>query len=417
MIIINERNNVVPNTVEIVEQELVKKYVKPDDRVLELGARYGAVSITTNKILNDKKKHYVVEPDSKVWNALETNMKENNCDFNIIKGVIGEKRYKVCGSNYSTYTQEDPTSTLQSYKIPDIDFNTLIVDCEGYLETFYFENVEFFKTLDKIILEADEIERCDYEKVFTEFKKLGFTQIEKIKEPTCNNMYHYVFEKQNPKLLFCSLSNRPLLSGPMFKTLKQYCDRHNYKCILEDDVLDTSRAESWSKILLLQREMKNNPDVDTLVWIDDDILITRQDLKFENLIKPYPYEHVLVSADVVWSPFNCGVMVVKNDESTYQLLQRIWDMCDEEEYTYFKYNGLWEQDILVRYCRQLSLMNPNQTIPVTIIPHNIIQSFHRDIDLPEKNKWKVGHFAAHFTGMSLEKRIQYRDEVLNYFEN
>lgn len=418
MKIINEKNRIVPNTVEIVEQELVKKYVKPDDRVLELGARYGAVSVTTNKILNDnsKQKHYVVEPDAKVWNALETNMKENNCNFNIIKGVIGEKKYKVCGSNYSTYTEEDPNSTLESYKIPDVDFNTLIVDCEGYLETFYFENVEFFKTLDKIILEADEIERCDYEKVFAEFKKQGFTQIEKIKEPTCNNMYHYVFERQKESLLFCSLSDRPLLSGPMFKTLKQYCDRHKYKCVLEDNLLDSDRAASWSKIKLLQREMKANPDIDTLVWIDDDILITREDLRFEELIKPYPFEHILVSADVVWSPFNCGVLVVKNDDSTYRLLEYIWNMCEEEEYKYFKHNGLWEQDVLVRYCRMLKLMNPNQDSPVTIIPHNIIQSFHRDHDLPEKNKWKLGHFSAHFTGMSMEKRIQYRDEVLKYFE-
>ncbi len=421
MKIINEKNRIVPNTIEIVEQELVKKYVKPTDRVLELGARYGAVSVTTNKILNDesKKKHYVVEPDAKVWNALETNMKENNCDFNIIKGVIGKKKYTVCGSNYSTYTQEDPNSNLESYNIPNVDFNTLIVDCEGYLETFYFENVNFFSKLDKIILEADEIERCDYEKVFTEFKKQGFTQIEKIKEPTCNNMYHYVFERllQKPKLLFCSLSDRPILSGPMFKNLKQYCDRHNYKCVLEDDVLTTDRAPSWSKILLLQREMKNNPDIDILVWIDDDILLTRQDVRFEDLIEPYPFENVLVSADVVWSPFNCGVLVVKNDESTFKFLQRIWDMCDEEEYTYFKYEGLWEQDVMVRYCRQIKLLNPNVELPVTIIPHNIIQSFYRDHDLPEKNKWKVGDFSAHFTGMSLEKRIQHRDEVLNYFKN
>jgi len=226
---------------------------------------------------------------------------------------------------------------LDGSEAPDVDFNILIVDCEGYLETFYFENVEFFKTLDKIILEADEIERCDYEKVFAEFKKQGFTQIEKIKEPTCNNMYHYVFDRQKESLLFCSLSDRPLLSGPMFKTLKQYCDRHKYKCVLEDNVLDSDRAASWSKIKLLQREMKANPDIDTLVWIDDDILITREDIRFEELIKPYPFEHILVSADVVWSPFNCGVLVVKNDESTYRLLQYIWDMCEEEEYKYFKF--------------------------------------------------------------------------------
>ena len=412
MKIIDEKNRVVPNTIEIVEQELVKKYVKPDDRVLELGARYGAVSVTTNKILNDISKHYVVEPDASVWNALETNMKNNDCNFNIIKGVIGEKKYSVCGSNYSTYTQEDPNSTLESHKIPDINFNTLIVDCEGYLETFYFENVNFFSKLEKIILEADEIERCDYEKVFAEFKKQGFTQIECIKEPTCENMYHYVFCKEPvPSLLFCSLSDRPTLSQPMFETLKQYCDKHNYKCVLENDILCDDRAPSWSKIKLLQREMKANPNIDTLVWIDDDILITNKDIKFEELIKDYPYQNILVSADVVWSPFNCGVMVVRNDQETYDFLQEIWDLCDQEEYQYYKFNGLWEQDVMVRYCRMVSLMNSNQN-HVKVIPHNIIQSFYRDHDLPLENKWKKGDFSAHFTGMSLDKRIQMRDEVI-----
>lgn len=219
------------------------------------------------------------------------------------------------------------------------------------------------------------------------------------------------------KLLFCSLSDRPILSEPMFKSLKEYCDRHDYKCVLENNTLTNERSPAWSKILLLQREMKANPDIDTLVWIDDDILITRQDIRFEELIKNYPFEHVLVSADVVYSPFNTGVMVIKNDEATYQFLQQIWDICEEEEFNYFKFNGLWEQDVMVRYCRMISLMNPNQDSPVTIIPHNIIQSFHRDHTLPPDKKWKLGHFAAHFTGMSLEKRIQYRDEVLNYFKN
>lgn len=232
-----------------------------------------------------------------------------------------------------------------------------------------------------------------------------------------DNRGFVVFQKTNPKLLFCSLSDRPILSEPMFKSLKEYCDRHDYKCVLENNTLTNERYPSWSKILLLQREMKANPNIDTLVWIDDDILITRQDIRFEELIKNYPFEHVLVSADVVYSPFNAGVLVVKNDEATYQFLQQIWDICEEEEFKYFKFNGLWEQDVMVRYCRMISLMNPNQDSPVTIIPHNIIQSFHRDHTLPPDKKWKLGHFAAHFTGMSLEKRIQYRDEVLNYFKN
>ena len=53
------------------EQIDAKQYIHPDDKVLELGARYGGVSITINKILNDKTKHVAVEPDPIVWEALE----------------------------------------------------------------------------------------------------------------------------------------------------------------------------------------------------------------------------------------------------------------------------------------------------------------------------------------------------------
>jgi hypothetical protein len=212
------------------------------------------------------------------------------------------------------------------------------------------------------------------------------------------------------RILFCSLSDRPILSKPMFDKLQQYCDRHNYKCVLEDKILDESRAPSWSKVRLLQREMKANPDCDIIVWIDDDILITRQDIKFEELIQPYPFDNILVSEDVVWSPINCGVLVCKNNQVTYDYLEEIWELC--EQYPEKKFGGLWEQDIMVTHAR----MTTNKKLRLTVIPHNIIQSFYRDHDLPPEKKWRMGHFSAHFTGMSLEKRIDMRDQVLKFLK-
>ena len=216
------------------------------------------------------------------------------------------------------------------------------------------------------------------------------------------------------RILFCSLSDRPILSKPMFDKLQEYCNRHNYKCVLENKSLDESRAPAWSKIRLLQREMKANPYYDLIVWIDDDILITRQDIKFDELIKPYPFENILVSEDVVWSPINTGVLVCKNNQETYDYLEEIWELC--EQYPEKKFTGLCEQDIMVTHARITSLMNPNQKLQLTVIPHNIIQSFYRDHDLPAEKRWKLGHFSAHFTGMNLDRRIQLRDEILNYFK-
>ena len=191
----DEKGKLVNCNAEIVEQNLVKTYVKPDDKVLELGARYGSVSIVTNKIINDKSSHYVVEPDSAVWEALQTNMKLNDCNFNIIKGVISKKKLNVCQNNYSTYTYEDQESPIQRYEIPEINFNVLIVDCEGFFETFYNENKSFFKNLKTIIFESDEPERCNYDYLLEEFSNLGFKIVKCIEEPTCKNMFHYVLQK------------------------------------------------------------------------------------------------------------------------------------------------------------------------------------------------------------------------------
>jgi FkbM family methyltransferase len=361
--------------IEHIEQRLAQKYIEPNDKVLELGARYGSVSIVTNKIINDKSSHYVVEPDSEVWNCLQKNMELNDCRFNIIKGIISNKKYSLTGSNYAKRSIENKNSNIKSYPLPNINFNVLIADCEGFLETFYDENPTLFQSLDKMILEFDEPRNCNYSRLKQEFFNLGFVIKEEINH---YGLYHYVFTKPKltPKMLFCSLSDRPELSQPMFNALQNYCNKWNYKCVLENKVLSTERAPSWSKIILLQRAMKENPNIETIVWIDDDILITNENKQFEDLIKDYPFNNILVSADVIWSPINCGILVCKNNQETYDYLDTIWELC--EQYPEKKWNGLWEQDIMVIHAQMNSVLNPNEKIPLVIIPHNIIQSFHRD---------------------------------------
>lgn len=50
-------------TLETEEQELAKKYIEPNDIVLELGARYGTVSCAINGKLANKKIRYL-------WNQM-----------------------------------------------------------------------------------------------------------------------------------------------------------------------------------------------------------------------------------------------------------------------------------------------------------------------------------------------------------
>jgi len=207
------------------------------------------------------------------------------------------------------------------------------------------------------------------------------------------------------RILFCSLSDRPEFSGPIYDKLKEYCSYHNYKCVIEDKVLDDSRAPPWSKILLLQREMKNNEDYDYIIWIDDDILITDKNKKFEEFIEKYSSAHdIFVSEDAMKSyPMNTGIIVCKNKNETLKYLEHIWELC--EKYPHSKNGGLWEQDVMTR--------DYETNKYVRIIPYRTIQSFYRT----QNKDWSPTDFSAHFTGMPIETRIKMRDEVIERIKN
>lgn len=174
------------NHFEIDEQYLAKHFVKENDVVLELGARYGAVSCTVNEILNNKNNQVVVEPDARVWNILEKNKSFNNCKFNIVKGFLSRKKLSLDNldsyQGYSTSSIEDSQSQIPSYTLEEIEqkynlkFNVLLADCEGFLETFFDENPTFYDNLRLIHFEADSPERCNYDKIRKTLAGKGFRQ-------------------------------------------------------------------------------------------------------------------------------------------------------------------------------------------------------------------------------------------------
>ena len=170
------------------EQELANQYILENDIVLELGARYGSVSCIINSKLNNKKNQVVVEPDDRVWNALEINKNNNKCEFNIVKGFISNKKLDLinldcyCGGYGATFVESDDTK-IQSYSLDEITtkynlkFNVLVADCEGFLEVFFDENPFFYDNLRLIIFEADYPEKCNYNKIVNKLIEKKFNKI------------------------------------------------------------------------------------------------------------------------------------------------------------------------------------------------------------------------------------------------
>lgn len=175
--------------IEVTEQKLASKYVKENDIVLELGARYGSVSCAINLILNNKKNQVVVEPDSRVWSALEYNRKINNCDFNIVKGTISNDKYSLtnlnlCFNGYGSTCVKDTNSTINNFSLHQVKemyniekFSVLVADCEGFLETFLSENPEIYDTIRLLIFEADYKEKCNYNNIENELKLRNFKNL------------------------------------------------------------------------------------------------------------------------------------------------------------------------------------------------------------------------------------------------
>jgi len=191
--------------VERKEQILSEQFINPNAVVLELGARYGTVSCVINKILNDKNNQVSVEPDQRVWEALENNMKTNDCSFNIIKGFISNKKMSLenldCWYGYGSSSVEDTNSTIPSFTLEYAEqlvgkqFDTVVADCEGFLEQFFNENPRMYSQIKTIIFEKDYPKVCDYDLIKRNLTANGLRLVGGISEKTGKPLFREAWQK------------------------------------------------------------------------------------------------------------------------------------------------------------------------------------------------------------------------------
>jgi FkbM family methyltransferase len=172
---------------EVKEQLQANTYIEPNCIVLELGARYGTVSCIINKKLSHPLNQVVVEPDQRVWQVLEENMILNNCNFHIVKGFVSNTPMNLINHTndlYATTSIKSISSSIKSYTLNEIEtmynlkFNTLVADCEGFLEQFFDENPNFYEQLNLVMFEKDFPNKCDYNKIKAKLLLYGFECIE-----------------------------------------------------------------------------------------------------------------------------------------------------------------------------------------------------------------------------------------------
>ena len=192
---------------ESSEIQLCKKYLKPTDTILELGACIGVVSCVTNAMLDRPQDHVVVEANPETAKVLRLNKEKNGSKFGIENCLVfrthSGKFYPAGGAPQSGSTiihndnleEEDknqfdfdfvqlPVVTVEALeKKYHKKFNTLVMDIEGGEFQFIKENIDFFGQLDLAIIEFHhrfKIKGCDdvdYDEASKILKSCGLVEL------------------------------------------------------------------------------------------------------------------------------------------------------------------------------------------------------------------------------------------------
>ena len=171
---------------EIFEDDIYERFfeVEEGDVVVDLGASLGPF---TYKILpKNPKQCYVVEPLSYQIDVLHKNVGRDN--VKIIQGAITDK--KKIEISWDNITESVPTFTFKEFleenNIKHIDF--LKCDCEGgEYDVFQQSNIEFLKTIPKIVTEFhmrndDNFHKCKFrwfrDNIFPQFDNIQIYSVD-----------------------------------------------------------------------------------------------------------------------------------------------------------------------------------------------------------------------------------------------
>lgn len=163
---------------EAEERALIRKFLRADDRVLELGACLGIVSCVTNKLLADKTRHVVVEGNPFCLPAIHRNRQHNGCGFLVENAAVSNEReatfylhpvYVVGGTTQrkSELPVRVPARSLAELDSRHGPFTTLIMDIEGSELEIFSASPEILRRYRLVIVElhdwaigADGVQRC-----------------------------------------------------------------------------------------------------------------------------------------------------------------------------------------------------------------------------------------------------------------
>jgi FkbM family methyltransferase len=147
---------------ELPEQKMVVRNLTGKEKVLEIGGNIGRNTLVIASILEDSANLVTLESDPEIANQLKINKDLNNFNFNIECSALSNRKLM---QNGWTTTPSDTLSegyhwvntiTLVDLKSKyNIDFDTLVLDCEGAFYYILMDMPEILNNINLIIMEND----------------------------------------------------------------------------------------------------------------------------------------------------------------------------------------------------------------------------------------------------------------------
>ena len=148
---------------EYPEQLMAINYINENDIVLELGANIGRVTCIIAQILNNNDKNLVtLECNLNYVKALTENRNINNFNFQIEPSALSKKMLIqrlwttiVSDIVLPGYSKVNIIEWSELKKKYNLNFNTLVADCEGALYYILCDEPNMLANFNKIIIEND----------------------------------------------------------------------------------------------------------------------------------------------------------------------------------------------------------------------------------------------------------------------
>jgi hypothetical protein len=185
-----------------------------------------------------------------------------------------------------------------------------------------------------------------------------------------------------------------------FDINKAYCEKHGYTYIQYNDVIDSSRPPSWSKILAIKDQMSH---FDWIMWIDADAIFFNHDIRIEDRIDDSANLILGKASGETWSDNNlpdyvnqnmgCFIIRGKCDWSS-NVCDLIYSKTDRIQHKWWETQAL--NDIILEN-------DPVINSKIKILDQELINGY--EYGLYGFFKFTTDQFIIHFAGISNQDRI------------